>query len=72
MFFRNVGNHRSATHRRILEEEFLAVTVREPQILHAGLTVLMEKGGREMKVGRGSSKVERNLLCEQDVGFLNV
>jgi len=52
--------------------EFLAVTARETQILHVGLAVLMEKGGQEMKVGRGSSRVERNLLCEQDVGFLNV
>jgi hypothetical protein len=39
---------------------FLAVTVREPQILHAGLTVLMEKGGQKMKVGSGASKVERH------------
>lgn len=51
---------------------FLAVTVREPQILHTGLTVLMENGGQKMKIGRCSSQVERNFLCEQDVGFLNV
>ena len=35
-------------------------------------TVLIEKGGQILKVGRSSSKVERNLLCEQDVEFLNV